>query len=71
MQIWKSPDMFGFIKKQYPENFTFLILGILELFACEAVKFLLKSRLIFILFYCFWMFANKFFTYLMCAYLKM
>ena len=30
----------------------------------------LKSRLIFNIFYCFWMFANELFTYLTCAYLK-
>ena len=40
MQTWKSPYMFAFISKQYLENFTFLILRILELFACEACKFL-------------------------------
>ena len=45
MQI---PYIFVFIEKQYHENFAFLILGILELFACE-VNFL-KSRLIFNLF---------------------
>ena len=33
--------MFVFIK-QYPENFTFLILRILELFAREICKFLKK-----------------------------
>ena len=32
MQIWKSYNMFGFLQKQYPENFTFLILRIIELF---------------------------------------
>ena len=30
--------MFVFIQKQYPENFTFLILRILELFAREVCK---------------------------------
>ena len=35
MQIWKSPYMFVFIQKQYPENFAFLILRILKLFARE------------------------------------
>ena len=37
MQILKSPYMFVFIQK-YPENFAFLILGILELYTrkfCE------------------------------------
>ena len=53
MQICKSPYMFVFVWK-YPEDFTFLILRILVLFACEDCKFL-KSRPIFILFYCFWM----------------
>ena len=42
MQIWKSRYMFGFIWKQYPENFTFLILKIIELFAREVCKFLKK-----------------------------
>ena len=31
MQIWKSPRMFLFIWKYYPENFAFLTLRILEL----------------------------------------
>ena len=35
--------MFVFIKKQHPENFAFLILKILELFACEVCKFLKKQ----------------------------
>ena len=69
MQIWESPYMFVFIQKQYLENFTFLILRILELFTREICKFL-KSRLIFNLFYRFWMFINKLFTYLTCASLK-
>ena len=30
----------------------------------------LKSRTIFNIFYCFWMFVNKLFTYLRCAYLR-
>ena len=34
--------MFVFMKKQYPEDFAFLILRILELFAREACKFLKK-----------------------------
>ena len=38
----KSPYMFVFIRKQYPENFAFLILRILELFAREVCKFLKK-----------------------------
>ena len=39
MQIWKSPYMFVFMLKQNPENFAFLILRILELFAREVCKF--------------------------------
>ena len=31
--------MFVFMLKQYPENFAFLILRILELFAREVFKF--------------------------------
>ena len=34
--------MFIFIKKQYPENFAFLIQRILELYAREVCKFLKK-----------------------------
>ena len=69
MQIWKSHYMFLFIWMQYAEDFVFLILRILELFASEFYKFL-KSRLIFNIFYYFWMFVNKLFTYLICAHLK-
>ena len=69
MQIWKSHYMFLFIWMQYAEDFVFLILRILELFASEFYKFL-KSRLIFNIFYYFWMFVNKLFTYLICAQLK-
>ena len=36
MQIWKFPYMFVLIQKQYPENFAFLILRILELFVGEV-----------------------------------
>ena len=42
MQIWKFSYMFVFIWKCYPENFVFLILGILELYArksCEMFAF--------------------------------
>ena len=46
MQIWKSPYMFVFIWKQYPESFAFLTLRIFELFAREVCKFL-KNKLIF------------------------
>ena len=42
MQIWKSSYMFLFIKKQYTENFAFLILRILELFDREVCKFFKK-----------------------------
>ena len=34
--------MFVFIQKQYPKNFAFLILRILELFTREVGKFLKK-----------------------------
>ena len=42
MQIWKSPHMFVFIWKQYPDNFTILILRFLELFARNVCKLLKK-----------------------------
>ena len=42
MRIWKSHYMFVFIWKQYPENFSFLFLRMLELFAGEVCKFLKK-----------------------------
>ena len=42
MQIWKSPYVFVFIWKQYPESFALLILRILGLFAREVCKFLEK-----------------------------
>ena len=42
MQIWKFPYWFVSIKKQYFENFAFLILEILELFAREICKYLKK-----------------------------
>ena len=35
--------MFVFIQKQYPKNFAFLILRILELFTREVGKFLKKQ----------------------------
>ena len=34
--------MFVFIQKQFPENFAFLTLRILELFAREVCKFMKK-----------------------------
>ena len=39
MQVWKSPYMFVFLWKEYPDNFAFLILRILELFDREVSKF--------------------------------
>ena len=43
MQIWKSAYMFVFIEKYSPENFTFLILGILELYKRKVYeKFVYK-----------------------------
>ena len=56
-----------FIWKQYPENFAFLILRIIELL--KFVNFL-KSRLIFNIFYYFQMFVNKLFPYLTWANLR-
>ena len=38
MQIWKLPYRFAFIWKQYPENFAFLILGILELYTRKVCE---------------------------------
>ena len=51
--------MFVFILKEYPENFAFVILRILELFTCKFVNFL-KSELIF----------NISYSFCMCTYLK-
>ena len=42
MQIWKFHYMFGFTKKQYPENFAFLILRIFKLFTRGVWTFLKK-----------------------------
>ena len=50
MQMWKPPYVVVFIYKQYPENFAFLILRIIELFAVKFANFL-KSRLIFNIFH--------------------
>ena len=36
MKIWESSYMFVFIKKQYTEDFAFLFLRVLEIFACEV-----------------------------------
>ena len=43
IQIWKSSYLFVFIYQQYPENFAFLILRIIELFAREVCKFVKKQ----------------------------
>ena len=48
MLIWKSPYMF--IKKQYPTNFAFWTLRILELFPREVCKILKKVGYILMLF---------------------
>ena len=45
MQIWKPPYMFIFIWNKYPENFTFFILKILELFTgkhTETIEYVKK-----------------------------
>ena len=43
MQIWKSPCMFLFIYKYYPENFAFLTLRVLELYTRKVcVMFVYK-----------------------------
>ena len=42
MQIWKSPSMFVFIQKQYPDHFALLTPRIIELFSGEVCKFLEK-----------------------------
>ena len=62
MQIWKSPTGFVFIWKQYPENFTFLFLRIVKLFACEVCKFLKKYANLYLI-----LFFVQLFTYLTCA----
>ena len=38
MQIWKSTYMFVFKYKYYPENFAFLILGILQLYTRKVCE---------------------------------
>ena len=50
--------------------FAFWIMRILELSAPWSFVNFWKSRLIFNIFCCFWMFVNTLFTYLTCAYLK-
>ena len=42
MEIGKSPYMLKVKLEQYPENFAFLILRILEFFTREVCKFLKK-----------------------------
>ena len=43
MQIWKSPNIFAFIKKQYVEDFTSKHLLLFEICACEICeKFVYK-----------------------------
>ena len=42
VQIWKSPYMFVFTWKWYPEDLAFLILRVLELFARKICIFLKK-----------------------------
>ena len=54
--------------KTYFKNFAFLILRIIKLFALEVCKF--QIALIFNIFYCFWKFVNKLFTYFTCTYRK-
>ena len=57
--IWKSPTVFVFIWKQYPENFAFLILRILKLFAREVCKSLKKyANFYLILFFVHFFFAT-------------
>ena len=50
---------------------NFLILRIVELLAHQVCKFLKKqANFYFDIFYYFWMFVNKLFTYLKFAYLR-
>ena len=44
MQICKFPYMFMFIKKYYPENFAFLILGVLELYTRKVCEMFVYKR---------------------------
>ena len=44
MQIWKSPCMFLFIYKYYPENFAFLTLRILELYTRKVCVIFVYKR---------------------------
>ena len=61
IQIWKSLYVFVFIWKQNPKNFVLLILRTLKFIPMKFVNF--KIRLIFILFYSFWMSVNKLFMW--------
>ena len=73
MQIWKTPCLFEFIQKQYPENFAFLIQEFSSYLTVNFVTFLksfLKFLKSFNVFYFIWMFVNKLFTYLTCACLQ-
>ena len=66
MQIWKSLYML----RSYKNNTLKISHSESQEFSSYLpVKFVnfLKSRLIFNIFYCFWMFINKLFTYLTCA----
>ena len=73
IQIWKSPNVFVSIWKQYPKNFAFLPLNSLEFSSYLPMTFVnfSKSMLISISSYFLFMFVNKLFTYLTRAYLKM
>ena len=69
MQIWKSPETYVCVHMK-TILWKFLILNPKNsrVICLWSLKSFLKSRLIFILFFCFWMFVNKLFTYLTCAY---
>ena len=43
MQIWKYLQILVFLWKQCPENFVFLIVGILELFTCNVCEIFFKE----------------------------
>ena len=45
MQIQKFPYMFVFIQKYYPEDFVFLIPGLLELYTVKFAKCLFTNIL--------------------------
>ena len=67
-QIWKSPTVFVFIWKQYPENLAFLILRILNLFAWEVCEFLKKYADFYLIL--FFVRFLQLIAYLTCAFLK-